>query len=370
MATTTALRAAKKFGPGYFIREQMELRNWTQEDLAEVMGITVKHLNKILQDRQPLTLDMARILGETFNTSPQYWVNLDTGYRLWLASARSDKEQEADIKAAIYERMPVKDMMSKGWLKRTQLVAALKQQVLDFWGWDTLDFSIIDQQYLPCLTRRSSAYNQYNASYAITWYRKAQQVGENMARQPYNRKQLEQLYDQLYLYTTLDNGINRFLEKLTAAGVIFFVLPHLQKTYLDGAAFLSGNNPVVVYTGRYRRLDHFWFTIAHEIAHILLHLGKDTPFVLDNLRSEESNDMEEEANALAAEKLRHPQVMDELSPYVGYLSVRRVEECAAKYEIHPAIIIGKLAHEKKISYSNQALFNEDVMKYIEDKYLF
>ena len=54
MGTTIKLRPARKFGPGYFIREQMEYRNWTQDDLAEVMGITIKHLNKILQDKRPL----------------------------------------------------------------------------------------------------------------------------------------------------------------------------------------------------------------------------------------------------------------------------------------------------------------------------
>ena len=48
---TQKLRPARNFGPGYFIREQMEYRNWSQEDLSEVMSITPKHLNKILQDK-------------------------------------------------------------------------------------------------------------------------------------------------------------------------------------------------------------------------------------------------------------------------------------------------------------------------------
>jgi HTH-type transcriptional regulator/antitoxin HigA len=50
---------------------------------------------------------------------------------------------------------------------------------------------------------------------------------------------------------------------LNNAGVVFFVLPHLQKTYLDGAAFFVDHTPVIVYTGRYKRIDIFWFTVAH-----------------------------------------------------------------------------------------------------------
>ena len=58
MISTRALKAAKKFGPGYFIREQLEERAWTQEDLSAVTGLSVKHLNKILQEQQPLTLSI------------------------------------------------------------------------------------------------------------------------------------------------------------------------------------------------------------------------------------------------------------------------------------------------------------------------
>jgi len=92
MGQTSKLNAAIKFEPGYFIREQMELRDWTQSYLSEVMGITVELMNKILQDKQPITQNMARILGEVFNTSVQYWINIDKGYRLWSSQGNSKTE--------------------------------------------------------------------------------------------------------------------------------------------------------------------------------------------------------------------------------------------------------------------------------------
>ncbi len=368
MALTTKLKPAKKFGPGYFIREQMEMREWTQSDLSEVTGFTIKHLNKVLQDKQPLTLDMARVLGEVFNTSAQYWVNIDTGYRLWLAQEKTKGEVEADIKGLIYERMPIKDMLAKGWLKASRSAENLKQQVLHFWGWEELDFSILDEEYMPCLTRKSEAYNQFNASYAITWYRKAQLEAEKCKVGAYKKQKLVKLYDHLHTYTKKDDGINEFIQELADVGVIFFVLPHLQKTYLDGAAFYSGKNPVVVYTGRYKRIDNFWFTLAHEIAHVLTHLNDNTAFVLDNLRDGELNKMENEANEMAAEKLKHDIIMEYLRPHLNYLTVTKVEECSEELQIHPAIIIGKLAHEKQISYSNQALYNQNVLEMIHKEY--
>lgn len=368
METTAQIRAARKFGPGYFIREQMDFREWTQEDLAEVMGITLKHLNKILQENQPLTLETARILGEVFNTSAQYWINIDTGYRLWLEHEKSEKEKEADLKSLIYERMPVRDMIKKGWLARFNNTEDLKSQILDFWNWDTLDFKQVDENLLPFLTRKSSAYNQFNASYALTWYQKARNVSKSLPHSTHIRENLEKLYNKIHLYTIKNNGIELFLDELYQCGVVFFVLPHLQKTYLDGAAFISGENPAIVYTGRYKRIDNFWFTVAHEIAHVLLHLGNKTPFILDNLKDGEQNEIEDEANALAAAKLMHKEISEFLDPYLNYLTTNRVEECANKYNVHPSIIIGKLAYDKKLSYRNIFLYNEDVLNIIPEKY--
>ena len=92
MKATTALTTIKKFGPGYFIKEQLELRDWTQEDLARVSNISAKHINKILQDQQALTFDNARLFAEIFNTSTEYWLNLNTAYQLWLPQENPNHE--------------------------------------------------------------------------------------------------------------------------------------------------------------------------------------------------------------------------------------------------------------------------------------
>lgn len=369
MIKTSELRPAKKFGPGYFIREQMELREWTQEDLSEILGITVKHLNKILQDKQPITLEMAKALGKVFDTSAQYWINIDTGYRLWVENEQADNESEVDIKAAIYERMPISDMLKKGWLKKFKNIDDLQTQVLTFWSWSTLDFKDLDNKYLPCLTRRSEAYNQFNASYAITWYQMARNVASECDKKTYKKSKLEDLYDRMHTYTVMDNGINDFIIDLNKIGVIFFVLPHLQKTYLDGAAFFLSRNPVIVYTARFKRVDNFWFTLAHEIAHVLKHLNEDSlPFVLDNFKTEGKDKIEVEANEMAAGHLRHPEIANFLKPFLGYLTHSKIKECAEALEVHPSIIIGKLTHDESLSYRNLYLYNENVVDRIDKKY--
>ncbi|MDD2611891.1 MAG: HigA family addiction module antitoxin [Bacteroidales bacterium] len=369
MMATTKLRPAKKFGPGYFIREQMEYRNWIQEDLAEVMGVTPKHINKILQDKQDITLDMAKVLAEVFETSPQYWLNLDANYRLWLQTEKSEKEVQADLKAKIYERMPIRDMIHKNWLPDFGSLKELYTSVLSFWGVNELDFEAWDKRTLPILARKSESFNQYNAAYTFTWYHKAMQTAQKYQVGIYNREMLKQLFDNIHSYTMQENGYNIFINELNKAGVIFFILPHLQKTYLDGSAFFVGGHPVIVYTGRYKRIDNFWFTVAHEIGHILYHFDKPDAFFVDNFSEKDIDNFEKEANSYASYKLKHNEIYEYLKPKLNYLTKQAIVDCSKRLQIHPAIIIGKLAHEKTISYANQNLFNDDVLKKIDSAYI-
>ncbi len=369
MASIKNLKAAKKFGPGYFIKEQMEIRDWVQEELADVLGLSPKHLNSILLDKQPLNIGNAKKLASAFNTSPQYWLNLDNNYRLWLEQEKQEQTTaDVEAKAIIYNRMPVRDMMKKGWLQPTRDINVLTGEVKKFWGISSLDFTFLDEDVLP-LCKKSEAYNQFNASYAATWYQMAKTYSRTFEVPTYNKIALENLYKNMVDYTTLANGIKLFIKKLNACGLTFFVLPHLEKTYLDGAAFLLDGKPVIVYTARFKRIDNFWFTVAHEIAHVLKHLNEETPFVLDNLHEQTTDKQEEEANKLAAKHLSHIEILDFLEPHINYLTVGKVKECSVKYNVHPAIIIGALAFNKKLSYRNQNLFKENVLELIPKQFI-
>lgn len=362
------LNAAKKFGPGYFIREQMDIRGWVQEELADVLELSTKHLSSILQDKQSLSIENARKLSSAFNISPQYWLNLDNDYRLWLEQKKKSNTSVVENKSVIYSRMPVRDMMKKGWIEQTRDINELTNEVKKFWDIKELDFQFLEETVLP-YCKKSEAYNQFNASYAATWFQMARKYSEGIQVPAYNKQSLEAFYKNITDYNAKENGISLFLNDLQKCGVKFFVLPHLEKTYLDGAAFLHKGNPVVVYTARYKRIDNFWFTVAHEIAHVLKHLNDKTPFVLDNLREKTNDKQEQEANELASKRLKHPDILNFLEPFINYLSVPKIQECSHALNIHPAIIIGTLAFYEKISFRNQKLFNENVLDFIPTDFI-
>ena len=206
---------------------------------------------------------------------------------------------------------------------------------------------------------------------ANAWYQMALNHSNKLNVDKYDKEGLKELMSKLHNYTVMPNGISKFLNDLGKIGVKFVFLSHLSKTYLDGAAFLSQTNPVVTLTGRYDRVDNFWFTLAHEISHILLHLPETlngNKVFMDNTNSAITSKKELEANQMAEKMLLQNQILDFFEEYIGYITEEKVKEFSSKYNIHSSIVVGILAFNNKVSYSTSHRFKETIKDKIPSKY--
>jgi antitoxin HigA-1 len=78
--------ARKPAHPGGVIRRmQMEPLGLSVTRLAEILGVSRKHLSNVLNERAGVTPDMALRLSRAFRTSPELWLNLQKGHDLWVA---------------------------------------------------------------------------------------------------------------------------------------------------------------------------------------------------------------------------------------------------------------------------------------------
>lgn len=66
--------------PGFFIKEELDARGWSQSDLAYILGMSVQQVNPILSGKRSISTDMAKALGNAFNVAPEFFSNLQTTY--------------------------------------------------------------------------------------------------------------------------------------------------------------------------------------------------------------------------------------------------------------------------------------------------
>jgi len=346
--------------PGIVIKDELEALGWSQDDLAQIMGMSLKAVNEILNDKVTITVETARLLGKAFGTSAEIWINLDTAFRLRLRED-TEREREAERYAAVMKYMPVREMIKKGWIGSYNTSSELVEKAKTFWNVSEPDFSFLGKVKEPCF-RRSGAYEFYEKYYALTWAQKAKDIALTIRLPALNRIVAKKIGSKLGYFSRLEDGLEVFLSELKAAGIGFFVLSHLQKTYLDGAAIFVGANPFIVYTGRYDRCDNFWFTVAHELAHIVLdHVKKDGQEILDDLKQEAGNDQEKATDELAESYLSKAKILEFCAPYRKYLSRERIERCAETVGISPGVIVGTLQYAGILPYKNLNNYKKPIL---------
>ena len=82
--------------PGEIIKyEYLEPLNMTQQQLANAIGVTRVRINEIILGKRSVTPDTAFRLSKYFNTTPDFWINLQINIDMWdtLQSHKRDYEK-------------------------------------------------------------------------------------------------------------------------------------------------------------------------------------------------------------------------------------------------------------------------------------
>ncbi len=101
---------------------------------------------------------------------------------------------------------------------------------------------------------------------------------------------------------------------------------------------LSPNKAMVLASFRHRSDDHFWFTLLHEIGHLLLHGGRT--FIDEEGAGDD--ELEREANAFAADTIIPPDRQAELASLrADHASVIRFSR---RLRVAPGLTVGQMQH--------------------------
>jgi len=322
---------------------RMQEKGLKQVDLVPFFG-TRSRVSEVLGRKRPLTVQMIRALSIGLGISAETLVGLSAGDEAGAAA-------KADVD---WSKFPIKEMARRGWFANFDSRA--KSRVEEIVKAFIEDAGL---QFGAAAFRRSigGEATSPTTKYALyAWLaRVIQQARDTKARlSPFEPEKLSAAFlRELAQLSWSERGPLLAVEFLERHGIAVVIEPHLKGTQLDGAALKDADGtPIVGLTLRYDRLDNFWFTLVHEIAHIWKHIGRDEAF-LDDLDVSSEDRREAEANRLAREAFI-PRVIWRRSD--AYLSPSRetIDKLARELRIHPSMIAGRLRKEL----SNYAAFSD------------
>lgn len=348
----------KVYPPGDLLKEELEERGLTQVDFAAILGRPAQTVNEILGGKKAITPEMAHLIGEALGTSPEFWMNLESQYRLW--KARKDVRVDAVAhRARLFQKVPVQELVRRGYLPKTRDLIALETATCELLGISSLD----DQPAWPAQLRRSKA-RDVSEPALNAWLALARRAAVKVRTHKFDRDKLRERAPHLVRLSE-SASVSDVFQELRSLGVRAVYVPHLQRTYVDGAAAWLDDAPVLVVSLRYRRIDNFWFTLMHEVGHLLLHGSGRRPFVDEHLvdskeRAAASTQEEREADRRAMDWLIPANAFEQWTQAKAQFSAAQVTAFAEELGIHPGIVVGRLHHTRKLPYTHLRGFLEPV----------
>lgn len=164
---------------------------------------------------------------------------------------------------------------------------------------------------------------------------------------------------------SVDPQVVRQLPSILAEfGIILVYIYALPGMNADGAVFhLSTGHPVIAMSLRFPRLDYFWFTLLHELAHLVLHRDQLTEPVFFDVEAEEKNRSEKAANRLAKDSIVDRESWRNCAPKYDP-SDSAVHVYAAEQDVHPGLIAGLLRKESGNYKRYSSIINEQDVRAI------
>ncbi|MDE0071891.1 MAG: ImmA/IrrE family metallo-endopeptidase [Caldilineaceae bacterium] len=317
------------------IEFRMEQAGLTRRDLIPYIGSRQK-VSDILTGKRDITMAMARALHKH--------LGIPAEVLLQEPGAAFDSTFE-EIEP---RRFPLKEMAKRGWIDQLPDLIDRAQEVMR-----AMREKAGEPEAAAAPLYRANGHRRINAKtdpYALkAWcWRVLGLANESPPQADYRPGTVTEAFmrevAQLSVY---EDGPRRAQEHLAEHGISLVIERHLPRTHLDGAALcLQDGRPVIGLTLRYDRIDSFWFSLMHELAHVGLHLDCDeNELFIDDLSLSEGDKLEDDADKMARGALIPPE-MWEFSAARDGATVLAVYDLAQEAGVHPAVVAGRVRHER------------------------
>lgn len=343
------------FHPGETLAEKLGEMKMGTKEFAVRTGKPEKTINAVLKGESAVTPDMAVLFEDVLQIPARFLLKRQYEYDEYVAR---QKRQAAIENAADWAmEFPYAEMAKLGWLPTSR---KLQEKVTSLFRFFKLSSHEAWEEYFYRqqlkVAFRISLYNSKSPHALSAWIRQGEIQAEQMEGESYDKQKIQELLPELrsLMAKQPTDFFTKLQQRCLSCGVKVIYTPSIAKAPISGATRWVKDHPIIQLTGRYKQNDRFWFTMFHEIGHIILHGKKD--IFLEGVEYDDfDSDKEKEADDFAVKWTLSQEEEKEIVTN-GTTSEEDVLRYASKFNTHPALIIGRLQKRGLIPYSEGRQF--------------
>ena len=334
------------FHPGYYIKELVDESGLTQEDFAKRLDTTPKNLSLLIRGEQTLSIDIAMKLSRMLGTSINYWLRLQNAYDSLVAEFKSQEilvEERKVFNCLDYKYFRDNFDLPDLPRKRDEQIERLRCYL------NVASLGVFKKPDMAVSFKSSGeTMSESNIVKANIMVQLAINKALTISAPKYNKQKFNEATQ--YALTLTKNHTDfypKIHQAFLDAGVILIILPNLPGSKINGATKKIGNNVMLMVNDRRLYSDTFWFTLFHEVGHII-HGDYGISFEV------ETGNKEDIADDYAANVLIPPLQYQEFikSQKFDFASICTF---ANQIERDPGIVLGRLLNDRKVEFNDISL---------------
>lgn len=333
--------------PGETLIEVLEDRDMTQRELAVRTGMTEKHISTVVHGQKGISAAFARKLEYALGIETSFWMNLQANYDRELLEFEEVNNITAEELEVLKNLRDVTELWTSfGWLDKEGNPAAT---VLDL----RMIFGISNLLDTPKISyaaayRAQSKNTNVDPYVLFAWQRMCELLTKNI--DVADKVDVEKLREKIpEIKQTMFMRANQIQNRLTSifaeCGIAFKIVPNFKGAPVQGFIKKTEDSSLILcMTLRQKFADIFWFTLFHEIAHILNGDTKREFIDFDSV----SGEAESKADSMAGEFLIDPKAYRSFVGIEGYRQPHGIEDFARQQNVRDYIVQGRLMKEEII----------------------
>lgn len=332
--------------PGEVLVEALEERVMTQAELGRRMARPLKTISEIATGKAAITPETAIQLERALGISAALWLGLESRYREALARQQDREDLEGHVEWL--HRFPIKELVGRKIIDRQAPEAEQAASLLAYFGVSSP--AGWQQFWGPRVASYRMSETLSVSPYAVAiWLREAEREVEDIELPAFDPLRLRAIVPEIRSMTTalvLAMAVEESRELLGSAGVGLLLAKGVRGAPASGAVRWIRNNPWILLTLRHRTDDHLWFSLFHEIGHLLEGGRRKDHF--EQLSDNSTTRSDESAADTFAREALLPDFESSDLMRANQLDRRVIRETAGEYGVAPGIVVGRLERDKKV----------------------
>jgi HTH-type transcriptional regulator/antitoxin HigA len=330
--------------PGETLEEVINDRNMTQKELAIRTGMTEKHISTVIHGQKGISASFAKKLEYALGIEASFWMNLQANYDreiLEFEELHNISAQEIDVTNNLKEVLEC--WSGYGWLKINTDPASLVIDLRKKLGISNL-LDIPKINYNAAF--RAQTKNVKVDPYVLfSWQRMCELLTKDIGVADHVDTEMLQtkILDIKHVMFLRGTQIQQELTNIFAeCGIAFCVVPNFKGAPVQGFIKRTDNGSMILcMTLRQKYADIFWFSLFHEVAHILNGDTKNS-FIDFNLVSDKT---EAKADKMAGEFLIDSRAYRSFIKSGEYKTEQGINKFADSQNVRDFIVQGRLMND-------------------------